>query len=320
MISGIKLGERTIDRPVFSEDGRFLAARCFTNQIRIWDTVSLREIASFAGQAVPLPRGFSRNGKTLLMYAAGKLKLYDVGSQTIARETLLENPPKGARGLALSTSAGLFAVSDQDKNVQLWDISTGRRIANLTMEPVQLRFSPDGTMLAGSELLYETSRRIHFWTPPSLAPLGSIASHEAAYIGIEFDFSPNGRLLATAGSQNRAVHLWDLSARRPMAILKGHRQETSGIAFSHDGRLLASSSSDGTIKLWDLSIRQEIATLVFNESGVKEIDSRVGQLYFSPEDSALLAVSYDGTGMRLFRAPTWEEIAKSEKGIDVEVK
>jgi hypothetical protein len=82
-------------------------------------------------------------------------------------------------------------------------------------------------------------------------------------------FSPDGKLLAAANHYNAFrnstpgpesldlklpqphVHLWDLTAGKEIQTLKGHKGPISALAFSPDGKLLATGSYDTTILLWD---------------------------------------------------------------------
>ena len=45
-----------------------------------------------------------------------------------------------------------------------------------------------------------------------------------------------------------------------LATLKGHRGWVWGLAFSPDGRRLATGSLDSTVKLWDVETRQEVSS------------------------------------------------------------
>ena len=63
-------------------------------------------------------------------------------------------------------------------------------------------------------------------------------------------FSPDGRLLATAGG-DKTARLWDPATGKHLRTLTGHAYSVDGVAFSPDGRLLATASVDGMARLWD---------------------------------------------------------------------
>src|SRR5204863_5086126 len=62
-------------------------------------------------------------------------------------------------------------------------------------------------------------------------------------------FSPDGRLIASAGWDN-TVRIWDAASHRQVALLRGHTGQVHAVAFSPDGRLLASVAYDQTVRLW----------------------------------------------------------------------
>jgi WD domain, G-beta repeat len=72
-------------------------------------------------------------------------------------------------------------------------------------------------------------------------------------------FSPDGKLLATAG-WDQTVRLWDVATGKQRGEpLTDHTDEVWGVAFSPDGKLLASSSYDNTVRLWDLEVESLVA-------------------------------------------------------------
>ncbi|MBW3624059.1 MAG: hypothetical protein KY468_11685 [Armatimonadetes bacterium] len=116
-------------------------------------------------------------------------------------------------------------------------------------------------------------------------------------------FSPSGPWMAVGeaapiGRQSR-ITLWDSQTGLKHAEMKGHGEATQAVAFSPEGRILATGGRDNAVRLWDAASGQPIHTLAIP-------DGWVTSMAFSP-DGRLLAVG-GGAGknsrVRLWEVPT----------------
>jgi len=96
-------------------------------------------------------------------------------------------------------------------------------------------------------------------------------------------FTPDGTVLASAGGNNEdfAIRLWDVASGQSIGKLDGHSGIVWGVAFSPDGQMLVSVSSDATAKIWDWRNGTLLQSLDF--------PAEVVSVSFSP-DGQILAV------------------------------
>jgi transcription initiation factor TFIID subunit 5 len=74
--------------------------------------------------------------------------------------------------------------------------------------------------------------------------------HKAGVLALAF--SPDGKLLASAG-EDRRIKIWDLASSNLLKELRGHTESIQSLSWSGDSNLLASGGQDGLIKLWDVN-------------------------------------------------------------------
>ena len=98
--------------------------------------------------------------------------------------------------------------------------------------------------------------------------------------------SPNGKYLATTSSNSNDAIIWDMLTGAVVHTFKGHKAPIISLAFSTDGKQLASGSRDKTAKVWDVESGKEIFTLNDHSNVVRAVS-------FSPDGSRLVTASHD---------------------------
>ena len=168
-------------------------------------------------------------------------------------------------GLAFSPDGKrLASISrSRDWKAGLWDVDTGKQIAELPLKPLSGRtyrgydtgiaFSPRGNIIAGGKW-----GEIVLWDATDGETLMTLPQPEGNQRPITLCFSPCGEYLASGawwqgGLQKVPIRLWEVATGENIVTFWGHTTDVQCFAFSSDNTVLVSGGHDGAIYLWDLT-------------------------------------------------------------------
>lgn len=162
----------------------------------------------------------------------------------------------------------------------------------------------------------------HF-TIPLVAPVEGAAAtlrgHQGEIRAVAF--SHDGRLVATAAvppslaakSEMAETLLWDSATGAPLATMHWHRDSVTSLAFSPDGRWLATGSRDHTVSLWNVDRGLWDAVMSVHEHSLHGHQAAVTAVAFSPDGACLVTAAADQT-LRFHDTATWQLIRSVDTG------
>jgi WD40 repeat protein len=201
------------------------------------------------------------------------------------------------RSVCFGPSGVQLASAADDGTARVWNLTADvppTVLSGHARAVTGIAFVEDGAAVLTASL----DGTIRRWDVATAMEIARATTTDAAPPFNHARFSPDGTLVATCSRDfgDNAPRVWETSSGRLVTLLGGHQQRAWDIAFSPDGRRLATVSDDRTIKLWSADDWTCLNTLVGH-------DAWVTAGAFSPDGLRLATTSGDKT-VRLWDVAT----------------
>ncbi|MFO0952744.1 MAG: protein kinase [Isosphaeraceae bacterium] len=286
----------------FSPDGKRLACAIQGKQAILWDVATGREERSFPHALAVQAVAFRPDGKRLLTACNdGLIRVWDISDET---SVALPGEQAALNGVAVRPDGLQIAAIGSDRSLSVWTLdrrfgSSQPAVQKLCFIPAATAYSPDGRYLA----VAGTEGKIQVCNSSGLKLVAEITDPKRAQIQ-SVAFGPDGLSLAAVGADGYAK-IWDWKTNRISKELRGLEGSVFSVAFSPDGRRVATGSWDG-VRLWN----PESGELEKRLPGFEGFAQGVA---FSP-DGRFLATAGDDHIIRLWDLTSWSTHFRELKG------
>lgn len=267
--------------PYFTPEGELIVAAVSRRKVDIWSTGKGEKLDEFEHRGSNYSRvSFSVNGKQLAVESESNIQIWTKGDDANTHTlSTLYGHISTMDTIVFSPDEKILAAGFLRDNIRLWDIESRRS------------YRPENEKLPGSHhnVYISSHKKIIFtnadqttlrvWEVGNNEPIAELTKPEAGLMRPEA-FSPDGYRLAGVDRKSN-IHVWKGTPSsndiredenwEKYTTLVGHAAPTSqigfswqhivGLAFSPDGKRLASIARDCTAYLWDVDTEQQITEL-----------------------------------------------------------
>ena len=277
----------SINSVVFSPDGETIVSASSDRTIRLWNVKTREYIKTLMGHTDKINSViFSSDRKTIASVGNDRtIRLWNANTGELIKT--LTGHEENVNAVAFNPDGNTIAsgsgrlvyhgrVEDlgtcEGQEIRLWNTNTGELIKTLTGHTSvvnSVAFSPDGNTIAsgsghwgGYESKYSDGEEVRLWNVHTGELIKTLTGHKDVVSSVAF--SPDGNLIVSgdwydwdgylsSGTWSGEIRVWDAHTGEHLKSLKGHTGGVSSLAFSSDGKILASGRTDGTVLLWDFS-------------------------------------------------------------------
>ncbi|KAF4510681.1 hypothetical protein G6O67_002556 [Ophiocordyceps sinensis] len=298
----------------FTSDGQLLSLEnrvCAS--VQIWDLATGKSKSCWERDDIVLPV-MSPDGRLLADRGGtpehNTVGLWDIKTRAVVK-TLVGHSSRIDRLDFSPDSKRVVSTSHKDGTTRLWDAVTGATLQTVNTGYTEaLGVSRNGLLMAW--VYWDDAIKV--WdTATTTGPRRLLHGQQGGGgSGPCLAMSPNGKLLAVTLHQDnlRTIRVLDAAIGTVQQTLKGHLTMIDSLAFSPDGKLVASGSADGIVRLWN-AVRSRVQETPGDDSS----STRIFHMALSP-DGRTVALDREANTMRILTAAaTTIELWDMSKGV-----
>jgi WD40 repeat protein len=247
----------------FSPDGSTVATGDAHGGVQLWRTRDGRLLATERQRGQVTDAAFAPGGELLVTAGRDGANVWSIPG---GRQVRVLRSPGGVLRVTFSPDGSLVAGAGQDGAARIWEAARGRLRYLLRISPPKhpvsdVTFSPDGLLLLTTGAL---PRNVATWDVRTGKLLHLLVGHTGTVRSGAF--SPDGRWIVTAGPT--VAGLWQRDGEEPYFYLRSNATHPdsekllNAVSFSPNGRLVLSSSEDGSVRLYRCDVCGDLNVLL----------------------------------------------------------
>jgi WD40 repeat protein len=295
----------------FSPDGRRILSASHDGTLRFWNARTGKSLAVLHGHAAATRTcKFRPDGVSVFSASEdGEIRVWNIDE--FEHEFALHGHETFVYGAAFHPDGERVFSASWDGTARLWNATSGRSLRSFDHGKdnyvASVACRPDGKMLA----TYARDDSVRLWDVETGALLHRWEIPTNHFNDSRVVFSSDGKLLAS-GSHDGRIRLLDVDTRAEHTMLEKHLTAVCDVAFSPDGRWLASAGSHGdrSVRIWDVATKQLVHVLPGH-------DSAVGAVAWNRDGTRLASGSHDDGLVLLWDTADWTRIGAMKQGAKV---